>query len=638
MADVFLSYASADRARIAPLAEALAKAGFTLWWDRDIRPGIEFAETIEREIGAARAVVVVWSNASIRSHWVRDEATCARKEGKLIPLQIDAAEPPMGFRQIQAIDFRDWRGDTLAPAYASLIASVRELAARHGSTPVRIASKPPWLERARSFALRRRAALLAILALISASLAIWVVRSSSLAPGAHAIAMGVVEVQPFLASPPDPERAARAASYAAAFRQRLTELGIRNFPSSAVRSAEVPELMLVGELDGESGRNVLTAHIDDRKTGATLWSKQREPSAGAAWEANVAGFALKCALRRRDPALGTDVFSRYLYGCAHFLEGDFQALELAAKELYDKAPNSPEAIAFFAFAKMGAGWAVARSGAEHDRLIAEGRRLAERALQLDPHNADALFSMGFTIDDFQFAKQEQWWRRAIAADPELEWGFGRYSNFLTSVGRIREAIDIGLRAQLHRRTTLVPVARVLASTGDWQEAKAQYDLVRPIDPEQVGQVEMQTEVFYGDVAAVTRKLREQPALGGHSLECFGQILAARRHERLNAARFARDCGGAGEFSARAYAFAGDLDAAYRELELYLKSDERAVPTLFWPELRGFRRDRRFWPLAARMGLVDYWLDTGLWPDFCSEPDLPFDCKAEAARARVARSP
>jgi hypothetical protein len=49
-----------------------------------------------------------------------------------------------------------------------------------------------------------------------------------------------------------------------------------------------------------------------------------------------------------------------------------------------------------------------------------------------------------------------------------------------------------------------------------------------------------------------------------------------------------------------------------------------------------RRDRRYWPLAAGAGLVRYWLATNQWPDFCSDPSYPLDCRAEARR--VARTP
>jgi hypothetical protein len=37
-------------------------------------------------------------------------------------------------------------------------------------------------------------------------------------------------------------------------------------------------------------------------------------------------------------------------------------------------------------------------------------------------------------------------------------------------------------------------------------------------------------------------------------------------------------------------------------------------------------------LAARFRLVDYWRSSGNWPDFCSDPGLPYDCRKEAARA------
>jgi hypothetical protein len=60
-------------------------------------------------------------------------------------------------------------------------------------------------------------------------------------------------------------------------------------------------------------------------------------------------------------------------------------------------------------------------------------------------------------------------------------------------------------------------------------------------------------------------------------------------------------------------------------------------TLFFPQDRALRRDPRFMALAAHLGLLDYWTRTGKWPDFCSEPDLPYDCKAEAARLAGRRS-
>ncbi|WP_297695100.1 hypothetical protein, partial [Phenylobacterium sp.] len=46
----------------------------------------------------------------------------------------------------------------------------------------------------------------------------------------------------------------------------------------------------------------------------------------------------------------------------------------------------------------------------------------------------------------------------------------------------------------------------------------------------------------------------------------------------------------------------------------------------------FRSDPRFWRAAARAGYLDYWRKRGVWPDFCYDPKLPFDCRRAAVAA------
>lgn len=85
MARVFLSYARADRVRVNELAAALERAGHEVWWDRRLSGGAEFEHQIEQALAGADVVVVAWSVASVRSHWVRDEAAAGRDSNRLGP-------------------------------------------------------------------------------------------------------------------------------------------------------------------------------------------------------------------------------------------------------------------------------------------------------------------------------------------------------------------------------------------------------------------------------------------------------------------------------------------------------------------------------------------------------------------------
>lgn len=59
--------------------------------------------------------------------------------------------------------------------------------------------------------------------------------------------------------------------------------------------------------------------------------------------------------------------------------------------------------------------------------------------------------------------------------------------------------------------------------------------------------------------------------------------------------------------------------------------EEGVNILFRVNMRALRLDRRFMALANNLGLVQFWQSSGIWPDFCDDEDLPYDCKAEARR-------
>ena len=151
MADIFISYASKDRARAEMLAQALGARGWSIWWDREIPLGKSFDEVIEKALADCQCVVVLWSAVSIASEWVRNEASEAKRRGILIPVFIEAVEAPLAFRLLNGADLRDWRGDPEDGELRRLIERVAQLLAQRTEPEtgrqVRVESSPAYHER-----------------------------------------------------------------------------------------------------------------------------------------------------------------------------------------------------------------------------------------------------------------------------------------------------------------------------------------------------------------------------------------------------------------------------------------------------------------------------------------------------------
>lgn len=145
MADVFISYARSDKARVAPLVAAIESQGWTVWWDPDIAAGQEFDRQIAAELRAASAVVVVWTPTSVDSRWVRGEARDAADRGVLVPVRFERAELPIDVRAIHTTDLDGWGEDPRSPQVQELLRSIGAMLARRGvvRAAAATASAPP---------------------------------------------------------------------------------------------------------------------------------------------------------------------------------------------------------------------------------------------------------------------------------------------------------------------------------------------------------------------------------------------------------------------------------------------------------------------------------------------------------------
>jgi hypothetical protein len=142
MSDIFISYASEERDRVLPLVNALEKTGWSVFWDRTIPAGKTWRQVIGSEIRTCRSVLVVWTEHSIASEWVLEEAETGKRRGILIPVLLDNVEPPFGFGNIQAANLAAWKGDTSSRAFTHLIADIATILG-----PVPTAVKEPGKRR-----------------------------------------------------------------------------------------------------------------------------------------------------------------------------------------------------------------------------------------------------------------------------------------------------------------------------------------------------------------------------------------------------------------------------------------------------------------------------------------------------------
>jgi len=90
--DIFISYSSKDKSVTDQLVAFIEKAGYACWLaPRNIEGGAEYSEVIEKAILGCKIFLIVFSEHSEKSPWVKSELNIAFSENKyLIPYKIDA--------------------------------------------------------------------------------------------------------------------------------------------------------------------------------------------------------------------------------------------------------------------------------------------------------------------------------------------------------------------------------------------------------------------------------------------------------------------------------------------------------------------------------------------------------------------
>jgi len=143
LSDIFICYSRSDRALADQLVQRLRAAGWSVFIDVQTRVGERWDKAIQREMHAARAFVALWSERSIESDYVLEEAEYGKRKGILVPAFIERVDFPYGFSRIQTADLVGWAGEPDHPGLAQILDALRQQLGGVEASPGSLSATPP---------------------------------------------------------------------------------------------------------------------------------------------------------------------------------------------------------------------------------------------------------------------------------------------------------------------------------------------------------------------------------------------------------------------------------------------------------------------------------------------------------------
>ena len=636
MAKIFLSYDHGDADRARPLAQALERAGHFVWWDLHIRGGEQFSKKIDEALQAADAVVVLWSIRSIESAWVRDEAAAGRESGRLIPVSLDDAKPPLGFRQYQTIDLSHWKGRGKPAQLQSLLADVDALAGSASDTSDQTSQPRLVATPGRAFSWRVLVPVTALLIAIGA-----VVGWKQLWPSSTVLSIAVHAAQ-------------QTASAQALARDLFVKLGSLQ-PSNAeavqlvsTDAANRPDLIFEVGGDASAAKphaNLILLSGTDR---SLFWSKEFHAPAGEGADlrqqlgftaARIVGCALQ-ALNPEGEKLREGSLKLYLNACAVLAESSgLDSVIPMFRQVTGDAPEFEGGWQGLLSAEIGA---FQGSGSDDARRQLE--RDIEAARKVNPNLVEIILAEFELSPTNDYSRRFQLASKAVATNPSNPLSYAARSTFLMAIGQKDAAVEDAQKAV--QLDPLSPPIRdnyiqALAYAGRIDTALEELASAQRLWPgaSNIDFVRFRIRFRYGDAGEALRQIRSDPSIGWGGTESY--LKARTDPSPANVARAIDDTLRA--YQRRQYGLAiGHLAQVYSEfgrqrelMDVLLEAPEADIisvtDVMFRPKVEDFWKDPRALLIARRTGLLQFWQTSGKWPDFCLNRDLPYDCKKEAAK-------
>jgi tetratricopeptide (TPR) repeat protein len=367
--------------------------------------------------------------------------------------------------------------------------------------------------------------------------------------------------------------------------------------------------------------------------------------------------ALRCALW--DPAgakkLSNADFRLFLDGCteitAETSDPDIRDLIPTLQRLVRNTPEFAPGQAMLALAAWNT--ATRSLDGQQGSLIATARSALAKAKQLRPDFEDVIAadSMITPASSAQWSHSFPILERGLRLHPDSALLLGLQSQRLMEVGRLGEASQSARQSMTH--DPLSARARVnfidaLVYSGRINAAYAELRKFEAIWPNSgaLADTRYRLDLRYGDPKSALAQLDRSgvealtPVALDQSWIAFLQARIDPSPAKIEIAldafreRYRRDPADIPGYIQALGTF-GRADEAFevtRNSET-LDSLEASTDVLFRPHMRSLYADPRFMGLAYRLGLIAYWRETNVWPDFCREPQLPYDCAKEAAKYR-----
>ncbi|MEP7130100.1 MAG: TIR domain-containing protein [Sphingomicrobium sp.] len=647
MAKLFLSYSRKDEAKARRFSAWLEREGHDIWRDEDdIGGGASFSSEIENALNECDAVLVLWSANSVKSAWVRDEAGYGRDAGKLIPFLLDGTEPPLGFRQFQSIGLSRWKGHGEPPHADRIKAAFARIS---GLGPVAPAPAPAnRLPKPSLRTLLIAGGALALAAAVLLAIFVWPRWSSD-----RQVAIAV------LPSRDSPDRA-MAADYAnvaaadmAAFLPRRFDRATVIGPADATPQTSAYRMGISTDPHGVGADATLTLSDEDGHT--TLWSQNWSvaDASAADLKAEVSASASRAALCLTDARGGSTRLSQpalglYLSGCiglggAQLSNADFVSIFERVTTL---APDFAPGWGHLALSRSWIAESLRDSSpAAYAASVRRARDAIAAARRLNPNSA-----MSYDAEYHLISNQTFLALQVLENGAKIDPDDGRIQMHLSdgylSVGRMSDSVQAaqrGVKLEPGAPYTRAQYILALVYSGEFSKAKADIAAARkkwPNDPT-IDFADFSFQFRYGDAQAALELLPRVANLSDADMVPYRKLITARldpTRANVDDALTALNGGSSSNPKARndVLLTLGNFnraDEVYQLLESPAFQDFTRREILFRPDFAPVRADPRFMRIAARLGLVRYWRQTGFWPDFCTSERLRYDCKAEAAKYR-----